>query len=57
MFIKFKYLGFIYRKDCHAGNLILRYKLVHGAPTLTIPLLLRKILLSFVIKVGGRSIG
>ena len=49
-------LGFIYRKNCHAGNLIFWYKLVHGAPTLTIPLLLRKwVLLSFCNKSRGEE--
>ena len=55
IFIKFKYLGFIYRKDCHTGSLILRYKLVHGAPTLTIPLLLSKFSCPFNNKSRGEE--
>ena len=55
IFIRFKYLGFIYRKDCHAGSLTLRYKLVYGTPTLNIPLLLRKFFCPFIIKSRGEE--
>ena len=41
VFIKFKYVGLIYKQDCHADNLMLCYKSVYDAPTSFIPLLLR----------------
>ena len=48
-------LGFIYRNNCHAGNLKFWYKLVHGAPTLTIPLLLGKFSCPFNNKSRGEG--
>ena len=45
----------LYIKDCHPGSLILRYKLVYSAPTLTNPLLLSKFFCPFIYKSRGEE--